>query len=51
MDGVLQTGAQTIPIYPYNFGNDYEYVLNHSGAIYCFVSDVEIARKSKFNST
>jgi hypothetical protein len=25
--------------------DDYEYILNHSGAIYCFVSDAEILRK------
>jgi long-chain acyl-CoA synthetase len=49
--GVLQTGAQTIPIYPTISEDDYEYILNHSGAIYCFVSDVEITWKSKFNST
>jgi hypothetical protein len=28
--------------------DDYEYILNHSGAIYCFVSDAEYF-KSKFN--
>jgi long-chain acyl-CoA synthetase len=43
--GVLQTGAQTIPIYPTISEEDYEYVLNHSGAIYCFVSDVEVLNK------
>ena len=43
--GALQTGAQTIPIYPTISENDYEYILNHSGAIYCFVSDAEVLRK------
>jgi long-chain acyl-CoA synthetase len=43
--GVLQTGAQTIPIYPTISEDDYEYVLNHSGSIYCFVSDVEVLNK------
>ena len=43
--GVLQTGAQTVPIYPTISEDDYEYILNHSGAIYCFVSDVEVLRK------
>nr|WP_315143292.1 long-chain fatty acid--CoA ligase [uncultured Flavobacterium sp.] len=43
--GVLQTGAQTIPIYPTISEDDYEYILNHSGAIYCFVSDTEVLRK------
>lgn len=43
--GALQTGAQTVPIYPTISENEYEYILNHSGAIYCFVSDTEILRK------
>ncbi|MES2574870.1 MAG: long-chain fatty acid--CoA ligase [Bacteroidota bacterium] len=43
--GVLQTGAQTIPIYPTISEEDYEYILNHSGASYCFVSDDEVLQK------
>ncbi|SHM59872.1 AMP-dependent synthetase/ligase [Flavobacterium xinjiangense] len=43
--GALQTGAQTVPIYPTISEEDYEYILNHSGAIYCFVSDAEVLRK------
>ena len=43
--GVLQTGAQTIPIYPTISEDDYEYILNHSGSIYCFVSDDEVLQK------
>jgi long-chain acyl-CoA synthetase len=43
--GILQTGAQDVPIYPTISEMDYEYILNHSGAIYCFVSDSEILRK------
>lgn len=43
--GILQTGAQTVPIYPTISEDDYEYILNHSGAIYCFVSDAEVLRK------
>lgn len=43
--GVLQTGAQNVPIYPTISEDDYEYILNHSGAIYCFVSDAEVFRK------
>ena len=35
--GVLQIGAQNIPIYPTISAEDYEYVLNHSESIYCFV--------------
>jgi long-chain acyl-CoA synthetase len=43
--GVLQTGAQTVPIYPTISEEDYEYILNHCGAIYCFVSDDVILNK------
>ncbi|WP_299129094.1 AMP-binding protein, partial [uncultured Winogradskyella sp.] len=43
--GVLQTGAQNIPIYPTICAEDYEYVLNHSESIYCFVSDEEVLEK------
>lgn len=43
--GILQIGAQDVPIYPTISEDDYEYILNHSGAIYCFVSDLEIVKK------
>ncbi|MDG1039906.1 MAG: long-chain fatty acid--CoA ligase [Polaribacter sp.] len=43
--GILQLGAQNVPIYPTISKEDYEYVLNHSGAIYCFVSDTTILEK------
>jgi long-chain acyl-CoA synthetase len=43
--GILQTGAQNVPIYPTIAEEDYEYILNHSGSIYCFVSDVEVLQK------
>tara|TARA_R110000868_G_scaffold68390_9_gene202243 strand:- start:7632 stop:9407 length:1776 start_codon:yes stop_codon:yes gene_type:complete len=43
--GVLQTGAQTVPIYPTISEDDYEYILNHSEAKYCFVSDAEVLHK------
>ncbi len=43
--GVLQTGAQTVPIYPTISEHDYEYILNHCEASYCFVSDEEVLRK------
>ena len=43
--GVLQTGAQTVPIYPTISEQDYEYILNHSEAMYCFVSDTEVLAK------
>ena len=43
--GTLQTGAQTVPIYPTISEADYEYILNHSEVIYCFVSDIEVLNK------
>ncbi|THV59617.1 long-chain fatty acid--CoA ligase [Flagellimonas alvinocaridis] len=43
--GVLQIGAQTVPIYPTISEEDYEYVLNHSEAKYCFVSCDEVLQK------
>lgn len=43
--GILQTGAQNVPVYPTISEEDYKYVLNHSESKYCFVSDVEILAK------
>ena len=43
--GILQTGAQNVPIYPTISEDDYEYILNHCEAKYCFVSDTEVLRK------
>ncbi|TCI94881.1 AMP-dependent synthetase/ligase [Tenacibaculum sp. M341] len=43
--GILQTGAQNVPIYPTISKEDYEYVLNHSESTYCFVSDETILEK------
>ena len=43
--GILQTGAQSVPIYPTISKEDYEYVLNHSESIYCFASDTSIVEK------
>ena len=40
--GALQTGAQTVPIYPTISAEDYAYILNHSEAQYCFVSDEQV---------
>ena len=45
--GILQLGAQNIPLYPTLSENDYEYILNHSDALYCFVSDKELLEKVK----
>ncbi|MEO2051211.1 MAG: long-chain fatty acid--CoA ligase [Allomuricauda sp.] len=43
--GVLQIAAQTVPIYPTISEEDYEYILNHSEAKYCFVSCAEVLEK------
>ncbi|MDR6843470.1 long-chain fatty acid--CoA ligase [Flavobacterium granuli] len=45
--GILQTGAQNVPIYPTITQEDYEYILNHSEAMYVFVSDIEVYNKVK----
>ena len=43
--GILQVGAQSVPIYPTISQQDYEYVLNHSESKYCFVSCIEVLEK------
>ena len=43
--GILQTGVQTVPMYPTITSEDYEYILNHSESSYCFVSDQEVYDK------
>tara|TARA_R100000935_G_scaffold21876_2_gene40377 strand:- start:24470 stop:26248 length:1779 start_codon:yes stop_codon:yes gene_type:complete len=43
--GILQTGAQDVPIYPTISEEDYEYVLNHSESSYVFVSCIEVLEK------
>ena len=43
--GIMQTGAQDVPIYPTISEDEYEYVLNHSEAIYCFASCKEVYDK------
>ena len=45
--GLLTLGAVNIPIYPTISSKDYEYILNHSESIYCFVSDQEVYKKVK----
>ena len=43
--GILQIGAQNVPIYPTISEDDYEYILNHSESKYCFVSCDEVLDK------
>lgn len=43
--GIMQCGAQDVPIYPTISEEDYQYVLNHSESKYVFVSDCEVRNK------
>jgi len=43
--GILQTGAQNVPVYPTISEEDCEYILNHSESTYCIVSDEELFNK------
>ncbi|EAR14490.1 AMP-dependent synthetase/ligase [Robiginitalea biformata] len=43
--GILQVGAQDVPIYPTISEEDYAYILNHSGCSYCLVSCQEVYEK------
>src|SRR5690606_7005752 len=43
--GILQTGAQNVPIYPTISEEDYQFILNHSESDLCFVSDKEVFDK------
>lgn len=43
--GILQIGAQSVPIYPTISKEDYQYILNHSETTYCFVSDIQVLKK------
>lgn len=43
--GIMQTGAQDVPIYPTISEEDYAYVLGHSESKYVFVSDQEVYDK------
>ncbi len=45
--GILQIGAQNVPLYATLSEKDYGYILNHSDAKYCFVSDDELYQKVK----
>jgi len=45
--GIMQLGAQNVPIYPTISEEDYEYVLNHSESVFCFVSCDEVFEKVK----
>lgn len=42
---ILQVGAISVPLYPNISSKDYQFILNHSESIFCFVSDKEIYDK------
>lgn len=44
---IMQIGAVDVPIYPTMTPDDCEYILNHSEALFCFVSNEELHRKIK----
>lgn len=43
--GIMQIGAIDIPIYPTMGEADFEYILNHSESVLCFVSNDELFQK------
>ena len=45
--GSLQIGAQNVPLYATLSEKDYEYILNHSDAEFCFVAGENIYQKVK----
>ncbi len=42
---ILQIGAINVPLYPNITVKDYQYIINHSDAKYCFVSGLELFEK------
>ena len=42
---ILQIGAVNVPLYPTISSSDYQYIINHSDAVLCFVSDEELVNK------
>ncbi|MBE0423730.1 MAG: long-chain fatty acid--CoA ligase [Lutibacter sp.] len=42
---VLQIGAVNVPLYPTISSSDFQYIINHSDAVLCFVSDSALAKK------
>lgn len=45
--GIMQIGAQNVPIYPTITEKEFQYVLSHSESKYCFVSDKDLYNKVK----
>lgn len=45
--GIMQIGAQNVPIYPTITEKEFAYILNHSESKYCFISDKTVYDKVK----
>jgi long-chain acyl-CoA synthetase len=43
--GILQVAAVDVPLYPTISSQDYEYIFNHAGITWCFVSDAQLFDK------
>ena len=43
--GILQIGAQNVPLYATLSEKDYAYILNHSDTLFCFVTDKNLYKK------
>lgn len=43
--GILQIGAQNVPVYPTISEEDYEFILTHSESTYCIISDEDLYKK------
>ncbi|MBI9041980.1 long-chain fatty acid--CoA ligase [Lutibacter sp.] len=42
---ILQIGAVNVPLYPTISSSDYQYIIQHSDSVLCFVSDKELYEK------
>ena len=42
---IQQLGAINVPLYPTISSSDYQYIINHSDSVLCFVSDIDLYNK------
>lgn len=45
--GILQIGAQNVPMYPTISSEEYEYIFNHAEVTHCFISDAGLYERVK----
>jgi long-chain acyl-CoA synthetase len=45
--GILQIGAQNVPMYPTISSDEYEYIFNHAEITHCFISDAGLLERVK----